>query len=47
VRSDGHTGAKNTKVNEGGSGPIRLVLAALEHASGDVDFVIHATSSTR
>jgi len=47
VTSDGHTGTKNTKVNEGGSGLFQLVLAALEDSSGAVEFVMHATSSSR
>jgi hypothetical protein len=46
VNSDGHTGTENKKVNEGGSGPIQLVLAALTRGSGDVHFVVHATSAS-
>jgi hypothetical protein len=47
VTSDGHTGTKNTKVNEGGSGHFTLILAALEDSAGAVEFVIHATSSSQ
>jgi len=44
MSKDGHTGIENYKVNEGGSGHFRLILAVLKHSSGDVDFVIHASS---
>jgi hypothetical protein len=44
--SDGHTGIKNEKVNEGGSGPFRLALGALTLGPGNVHFVVHATSSS-
>ena len=42
--SDGHTGGDNPKINRGGSGDFDLVLSALERETGQIDFVIHATS---
>lgn len=42
--SDGHTGGENPAINRGGSGDFELVLSALEQGTGQIDFVIHATS---
>lgn len=43
--NDGHSGVENKQVNEGGSGGFQLVLAALKHGSGQIDFVIHAQTN--
>jgi len=44
--SDGHTGVSNNQVNGGSNRNFRFVLSLLAQASGDSDFVIHASHSS-
>ncbi len=42
---DGHSGIENREVNKGNTSHFQFILAFLKTASGEADFVIHATSS--